>query len=461
MKRHFPAIGFALAMLLWAASSRAESLSDTVLMPSTRPSDSSTASVDSGAQPPFIEELPVDIRPFQLTLPQGHLLGDWLGARTQFVQMGITPTLSLEIDTAGNPTGGRSEGITEAGNLGLGVLFDLDKLTGIKGGSFLLQLSERWGNSLSADYIGNVFTTQQDFGGQTFHVVDAAYQQKLYDDRIEFRVGRIAAGDDFLVSPYDYLFMQNGLDGNPVGIFFDSPGMTAYPNATWGAVAKVRPTKRTYVMFGVYNGDSGIRTNDHNGADLSLHGPVFAMGEVGFKLNGLPGDGDLLGNYKAGAWYDNTEETEFGSTQTQRGSAGVYGLFDQVLIPFGETGSNRGLGVFGSALFSMDPSVAQMPFFYTGGVMARGLFPSRPMDSAGLGVVYGQFSHDLQIAQEQEMDPASLVQNHELALELTYRFSLYNNSMFFQPDLQYIAHPGGSGKYDDAVVLGCRLGANF
>jgi hypothetical protein len=33
------------------------------------------------------------------------------------------------------------------------------------------------------------------------------------------------------------------------------------------------------------------------------------MGEVGFKLNGLPGDSDLLGNYKAGAWYDNTEET--------------------------------------------------------------------------------------------------------------------------------------------------------
>jgi hypothetical protein len=75
-----------------------------------------------------------------------------------------------ESDVAANPTGGRSEGITEASNLGLDLLLDLDKLGGIKGGSFLLQLSERWGTSLSADYIGNVFTTQQVFGGESFRV---------------------------------------------------------------------------------------------------------------------------------------------------------------------------------------------------------------------------------------------------------------------------------------------------
>ena len=38
-----------------------------------------------------------------------------------------------------------------------------------------------------------------------------------------FRAGRIATGDDFLVSPYNYVFVQNGFDGNPVGIFFNSP----------------------------------------------------------------------------------------------------------------------------------------------------------------------------------------------------------------------------------------------
>ena len=58
---------------------------------------------------------------------------------------------------------------------------------------------------------------QQVFGGQTYRVVHVAYQQQLLNDRVEMRVGRTAAGDDFLVSPYNYVFVQNGFDGNPVG----------------------------------------------------------------------------------------------------------------------------------------------------------------------------------------------------------------------------------------------------
>ena len=147
-------------------------------------------------------------------------------------------------------------------------------------GITLVSMSQRSGTSLSKEYVGNVFAIQQVYGGQTFHLIDVAHQQKLMDDRVEIRLGRIAAGDDFLVSQYDYLFMQNGFDGNPAGIFFNSPGMTAYPNATWGARLKVRSTERTYVMGGVYNGDPSIRKNAHNGADMSMNGPVFAIGEA-------------------------------------------------------------------------------------------------------------------------------------------------------------------------------------
>ena len=141
---------------------------------------------------------------------------------------------------------------------------------------------------------------QQVCCGPTFRVVDVAYRQQLFDDRVSFRAGRIATGDDFLVSPYNYVFVQNGFDGNPVGIFFNSPGMTAYPNATWGALVKGNPTERTYVMGGWYNGDPSIRDNRHHGLDWSMRGPLFAIGEVGYQVNGLPGDQGLLGNYKAG-----------------------------------------------------------------------------------------------------------------------------------------------------------------
>jgi porin len=141
----------------------------------------------------------------------------------------------------------------------------------LEGGSFLASVSQRSGSSLSSERIGNVFAIQQVYGGTTFHLIDLAYQQRLLDDRIELRLGRIAAGDDFLVSPYNWLFMQNGFDGNPVGIFFNAPGMTAYPNATWGALLKIRPTEPTYLMGGLYNGDRTIREIEHNGADMSMN----------------------------------------------------------------------------------------------------------------------------------------------------------------------------------------------
>ena len=398
--------------------------------------------------------------PFQLVLPRAHLAGDWFGVRTWLEDHGVNPTLTFVTDALGNPSGGVQHGFTAANNLGVDLLFDLHKLVGIDGGWFEVSFSERFGSSLSKDDIGNVFTVQQVFGGETYRIVDVAYRQRLFGDRVEFRVGRIAAGDDFLVSPYDYVFVQNGFDGNPVGVFF---------NARWGGLVKVKPTERTYLMGGVYNGDPTIRDNSHHGGDWSLNGPLFAIGEVGYRVDGLPGNPGLLGNYKAGFWYDHSQYTDFNtlargqSPGISRGNWGVYGLFDQVLVRFGEPGSSRGFGVTGSLLVSPDQSVSRMPFFATAGLLARGLFPSRATDVAGFGVVYGRFSNDLQDSQRraQQSDPTVGVQQHEVALELTYRLRFFGDALSVQPDLQYVIRPGGTGQIGDAFVCGLQGAINF
>jgi len=401
--------------------------------------------------------------PFKLVLPREHLLGDWYGARTWLEDQGIVPTLTFVTDSLGNPSGGKEQGFTTANNVGLDLNFDLEKLCGLEGGSFLLSMSYRFGGSLSANYIHNVFTVQQVFGGETFHLINLAYQQKLFDDRVELRLGRIATGDDFLVSPYDYVFVQNGFDGNPVGIFFNSPGMTAYPNDTWGALVKVRPTARTYIMGGVYNGDPSIRDNSNHGVDFSMDGPLFAIAEIAYQPNSLPGDRGLLGNYKAGFWYDNSLYTDFNTGAVNRGNWGFYGMFDQVLVRFGEPASHRGFGVAGSFLASPDQSISQMPYFFTAALVTRGIFPSRPRDIIGLGVVYGHFSNDLQNFQRraQQLDPNVGVQSHETVLELTYRLALLKSALYFQPDLQYVFRPGGTSRISDALVLGAQVGVNF
>jgi porin len=401
--------------------------------------------------------------PFQLSLPSDHLLEDWYGTRIWLEDQGITPTLTFVTDSLGNPSGGSQQGFTTANNLGLALNFDLEKLCGLKGSSFSFSISYLFGGSLSANYIHNVFDVQQAFGGETFRLGNLAFIQKLLDDRVEFSVGRIAAGDDFLVSPYDYAFVQSGFNGNPAAIFINAPGMTADPTETWGAVVRVRPTARTYFMGGVYNGDPSIRDNQHHGVDFSMDGPLFAIGEIAYQPNSQPGDRGLIGNYKAGFWYDNSLFTDFNTGAVNRGNWGFYTLFDQVLVRFGEQGSNRGFGVAGSFLASPDQSISQMPYFFTAALVARGIFPSRPVDGVALGVVFGHFSNDLQNSQEraQKLDQNVGVQRHETVLELTYRFALLKRAILFQPDLQYIIRPGGTGQIPNALVLGAEVGVNF
>ena len=397
---------------------------------------------------------------FQLVLPSEHLFGDWGGLRPKLEESGIIPRLTLVTDAAGNPTGGRSQGATAPSSVELSLFFDLDKIFGLNGGSVFTSFSYRWGNSLSAEYIGNVFSTQQIFGFQTFRVIDVSYQQKLFDDRVELRLGRFATTDDFLVSPYNSGFMSNAFCGNPFGILLDTQGMTAY-TGTWAALVKVKPTARSYVMAAVYNGDPTIRANKYHGVNLSLNGPPFAIAEVGYQINGLPGDNQLLGNYKLGVWYDDAQFTNFESGAKTRGSWGFYGLFDQVLVPFGSPGSNRGFGVFGSVTVAPDSDIQQLPLFITAGVSARGMFDARPRDALSLGVASGYFSKELRRAQQNGQLPGPPGgQDYEMVIELTYRFDLRKGALFIQPDLQYIIQPGGTGQSQQRAGVRCRSSAS-
>jgi hypothetical protein len=112
---------------------------------------------------------PVSTRPFTenlIVLPVDHLLGDWWGVRTRLEDEGIAPSLTFESNIAGNPVGGMRHGFTEADNLGLNVNFDLDKLYGLKGGTFYVSMSQRSGANLSKIDIGNTFTLSRFTAGK-------------------------------------------------------------------------------------------------------------------------------------------------------------------------------------------------------------------------------------------------------------------------------------------------------
>jgi porin len=255
--------------------------------------------------------------------------------------------------------------------------------------------------------------------------------------------------------------------------------MTAYPNATWGAELKVQTTDRTYVRGGVYNGDiANTHQLNRHGLDWTLNGPLFAIGEAVYQTNHLKEDTGLPGNYKLGFWYDGSAYQDFGSQvlgaaangvgitpREMHGNYGFYGLFDQILIRFGAPDEKilRGIGVTGCAQFAPDQERSRMPFFCEAAVLARGIFPERPRDVAGFGIIYGHFSDDLRDAQRlaQTLDLGSGVQQEETVLEWNYTFRFRDGAFFIEPVVQYIIRPGGTGNIPNALVVGGQVGINF
>jgi porin len=424
----------------------------------------------------------VDARSFMapsLLIPVDHLFGDWRGLRPKLEDNGLTTTITWVSDMAGNPVGGRDQGFTECENLGMDFLADLDKMYGMSNAKFHVSASQRSGSSLTNDYIGNSFNVQQVFGGETFKLIDVEYVQRFCDGKMSIHAGRIAAGDDFLTSPYYWVFVQNGIDGNPVGIFKNAPGMTAYPNSTWGARLRIRPTPETYVMAGVYNGDPSIRDNNEHGLNWTMNGPAFFIAEAAYQRNGQPGDQGKLGTYKVGAYYNAGTFTNFAgqylgtsaplyglASSSQEGNYGFYALADQVIFkrdnPNTSTNAandaKQGIGVFTSIIVAPEQDINEMPFFCNGGVVWRGPCDRRPGDLLGLAVVYGAFSDNLRAVQRLAN---AAPQTYETALECCYRFRMRDGAAYFQPDLQYIFHPGGTGAIANAFVVGCQMGLNF
>ena len=209
-----------------------------------------------------------------------------------------------------------------------------------------------------------------------------------------------------------------------------------------------------------------------------MRGPVFLIGEAVYQVTQLKDDPKYPGNYKLGMWFDGHSYQDFGTQVLGSKAAslgfvpgvrddnfGFYGLFDQVVFRFSSPDERilRGIGVTGCVQAAPLQDRSTLPLFVEGGILARGIFRSRPRDVAGFGVFYGHFSSDLRNAERvaQSLDPTVGVKQEETVLEWNYTFRFRNGAFFIEPDMQYIIRPGGTGQIPNALVVGAQVGINF
>ena len=421
-----------------------------------------------------------------------ELTDDWGGARNTLYDEGVSIFANYTNNIAGNPIGGKSAGFTYCDNITFGLDLDLEKLIGWKGGDVTVSGLNRNGSNLSEKNIGNQFTVQQVFGGSAVMFYALYLDQKLWDDKISIKVGRFATGDDFASSPIYWLYMNNGIDGNPQALPVNTQ-FSAYPWAVWAARVRVDPTPEFNAMLGIYQVSDRIFNRNYHGLDWSMRSndSILLISQIGWtpeffkravpaesvatsdgkanvgekstvaaksakeiithsELKGLPG------HYWFGAYWSPWDFPQFGTTETATNSYGFYWHADQMIYQEAP-GSDQGLTIWSAFVLSPQQNIAKLPFQVNGGLAYKGLVPTRSDDYACFGIVYGKFSRDFA---RSFAESGGGYPDYELVFEWNYKVQL-TKFAFLQPDLQWVVNPGGTHNIPNALVLGAQMGVTF
>lgn len=403
-----------------------------------------------------------------------YLFGD-LG-RTKLKEMGISLALTLGDEAVGNVTGGAKNTAVNSGQLFFQAKFDMAKLAGIQGGTVGLTLVDRFGDNLNSEAgIPALQLTNEVFGrGNILRLTELYYSQKLFDDRLELKGGRLPVGSDFFFGLCEFINLTfcGGQPGNILGGYIYN-----WPVSQWGGVAHYNITKEVQLSVGVYDANpSYLTTSDSSTYYLpGIPGSNPASGVlVPVELvwgSALGPGGRLNGTWRLGGWYDNASTIDGGlpgiittipgvggiPDQTlgdQRGRYGVYELILQRLTIDGP--GPQGWYTFLNTTVA-DHRTSYQDYQVAWGVRHTGTFSWRPQDEVGFAV---GTTH---------VNSAALSPNaggNEVPIEAWYGWQA-TGWMNLKFDAQYVINPGGRGynaggyKTDNAWVFGTRTTVHF
>jgi porin len=381
-----------------------------------------------------------------------RLSGDWQGVRTAQENAGFKTFAYYSGIFNSNVHGGNSTDSSYSGDLFVGMEFDLEKLLGWDDTTFVLSGIDRHGRSIDKA-VGGKYSVMQNVGGQNAFLYNVTLEKTFLDDTLSVKFGRMTATDDFVGSPLYSYSVNNAVNGQIRAALFDGV-MSSYPFPTWGARLKYQPDEEFYAMLGVFNQTNDIFDRDDQGVDWSINEDdgVSIFTQVGWnpKLANKPA------HFFAGMNNVFFDMDQFNSTGTREEFTRFYGHADYQL--FAESpGSDEGLVVFATLGYSPFEDAAVMPVQSTLGLNYLGLFPGREKDRTMFFATYGAFSDDFA---DEEAAAGRSEPDYEMVLEVGHRFQV-TPSTYFQPDLQYIVQPGGTGGIENALVVGFQFGASF
>lgn len=371
--------------------------------------------------------------------------------------------------------GGLKHGTLGGGQTDFSTEVDLGKAAGIPNAAFRMSLDYQYGSlaRMTGSHTGASLIPSGIQGpgigdAGTLRLAELSYSQSFLNDRVWFLVGRSQSTWFFNIVPMLLQFESVNVDlGSPTMVFNTSGA--GYGEANWGGLVRVRPTQSTYIKVGVYedNRDNAY-ANYHGfpGTDWSFKGANGVLVPVQMGVSVTPVG--LSGNYAIGGYYDSSYYggAIYGNQQ-RRGRTGIYiHATQQIWAP--ETGSTRGVYLFGEAAWATS-GVNIINNAFAGGVIDSGPFAARPNDSTGILFTSNSFggTAEANIANEIKNENYSgWKARPEYAFEAEYSFN-FGHGLSFRPFVQHIWNPdqifvsNPNPNDRSATVVGANFGIVF
>jgi porin len=398
---------------------------------------------------------------------RARLLGSIDGLRPRLAKKGITFKLSDSETLFGNTTGGTRRSLAFQGLISMGLKLDTGKAFGWPGGTFHVSGEQLHGVGLSTLSLNNLNTiTAIEDPAQT-SLYELWYDQKIDGGVVDLRIGRQAAGREFMISALEDSFINSAF-GWPTLTAEDLPaGGPDYPYAFTGIRLALHPNRDLLWRTGVYD-------SNYTGNGFSLASGVFAISELDISHGQAKHPSYLPGSVRLGVWYDSNSFADQhvsvdglsladpANRQPPLRHHGNYGVY----VGGGQTlyrRKPRKIGIIGRVMLA--PGNRNLVDLYADiGLAFTGMLPRRRHDIIIAGAGYARISHARQVFDfnvRHYTNPLYPVASAESFIELGYKAKI-TPWWTVQPDFQYIFNPGGGipdstpgkAKIPDAAVFG-------
>ena len=406
------------------------------------------------------------------------MTGDWGGERTRLIEQGIDIKADYVGEVGANLHGGYNNDKTArySDQFGLGVALDLQKLWGWDNTQAKIQLTNRNGQNISNDRVGDpragtLSSSQEVYGrGHMVRLTQLWIQHQFLEGKLDVKAGYFGEGEDFNTFPCE--FQNLAFCGSQVGNWATNLWYN-WPVSQAALRVKYNITPELYAQIGAYN-QNPSQLEHGNGFKLSGSGTKGTVLPVELvwspKVNDLPGE-YRVGYYKSTAPADDVKVniTTDGEDYRVRDSKHGYWFVVQQQLTSHNGDAARGLHIAANATFH-DKATNIVDNYQSLMFVYKGPFDARPKDDIGIGAARIHVNDD--VKKSAELINASIgatdysdplytpLRNTEYNYELNYGFHV-TNWLTVRPNLQYITHPGGVDQVDNALVAGLKIQSTF